>query len=269
MNYNIKIDLGDLLNSIHSQIDTVVLPTVNQAVRAVASEGAYRWKSSVAKAPLWEGEKKAYQESISWRMVGDFSAEISSTYANAEPIETGRPQRDLKKMLDTSLKVRVVGKGKNAGKRYLIIPFRHNTPGNVAHGQDMPVAIHRLAQKLSVSKVTGSTYRQSGTGAYNVGNRQPIKVKQKTYSWGARLPAGLSPKLKESHAADPHAGMVRFKTSAGGANSSSYLTFRVMMEGSPGWIVPAKPGLYLAKNVADALQIEAPLVFAEALRHLK
>jgi hypothetical protein len=57
--------------------------------------------------------------------------------------------------------------------------------------------------------------------------------------------------------------MARFKTSTGG---SSYLTFRIMMEGSTGWIVPAQPGKYLAKNVADALEPLAEKIVAEALK---
>jgi hypothetical protein len=50
--------------------------------------------------------------------------------------------------------------------------------------------------------------------------------------------------------------MYRFDTGAGKARSSQYLTFRVMAEGSSGWIVPAKPGLYIARGVAQSVQLE-------------
>ena len=55
------------------------------------------------------------------------------------------------------------------------------------------------------------------------------------------------------------------------AHSSSYLTFRVMSEKSSGWIVGARPGLYLAKKVADDLQpyLEFKLGKAVTLGELK
>jgi hypothetical protein len=43
-------------------------------------------------------------------------------------------------------------------------------------------------------------------------------------------------------------------TSAGKAKSSAYLTFRTMKEGSPKWIVPAKPGLQIVSKVAADLE---------------
>ena len=44
-------------------------------------------------------------------------------------------------------------------------------------------------------------------------------------------------------------------TSSGKQKSSAYLTFRVMREGSPKWIVPAKPGLRIVEKVSDDLQL--------------
>lgn len=269
MKYEINIDLGSLLDAVGSQISAAVLPTVHQAIKAVAAETAYRWKDSVAKAHLWDGEKQPYMDSIRWLMTGDFSAVVSTDYGLASDIETGRAPRDMKTMLDTSMKTRVVAKGKNAGKRYLIIPFRHSTPGHTAMGQAMPSDIYKKARKLDASTVTGTGSRLSGTGAMSMKTRKAITVPQQSYKWGDRLPAGLRGKMKDYHATDQYAGMVRFSTSAGKAKSSSYLTFRVMMEGSSGWIVPAKPGLYLAKAVRDQMELEAPKVFAEAIKNLK
>lgn len=270
MKYDVKIDLGALLNGINSHVTAAVLPTVHQAIKAVASEAAYRWKDGVAKAHLWEGEKQPYIDSIRWMMIGDFSALVSSDYALAGEIETGRPVKDMKRMLDTSLKTRVVGgSGKNAGKRYLIIPFRHGTPGHSALAPAMPPDIYKKAKFLDPSTIMGTGSRLSGTGAMHMKSKKAIEVPQQQYKWGERLPAGLSAKLKSHHATDQYAGMVRFKTSAGGGKSSLYLTFRVMMEGSPKWIIPAKPGLYIAKAVRDAIDIEAPKVFEQAIKHLK
>jgi hypothetical protein len=195
---------------------------------------------------------------------------VETDYKLAEEIETGRPAKDLKVMLNTSLKVRVAKGGKNVGKRYLIIPFRHNTPGMNAHAPDMPAHIYNEAKNLKASLVLQTGSRQSGTGAISLKNKTAITVPQRKYKWGQSLPAGLAPKKSAHHTTDVYAGMVRFKTSAfGGKRSSAYMTFRIMMEGSPKWIVQAKPGLYLAQKVRDEIAAEAPQVFAQAIAHLK
>lgn len=59
----------------------------------------------------------------------------------------------------------------------------------------------------------------------------------------------MAPKLAPHHATDIYAGMRKMDTSAGKAKSSAYMTFRVMVEGSSKWIVPAKPGLYIVRDV--------------------
>lgn len=242
--YNVKVDLGPLFGSVNGLADAI-FPMIGQAVRAVAEEGAFRWKSAVMKARLWEVEKQAYVESISWRMVGDWTAEISSDYKLAGQIERGRPARDLKKMLQTSRKVRA---GKNG--RYLIIPFRHNTPGNNALARSMPDHVYGAAKALSPSYLLPPGTVNAPTRVSASGHVVP----QHSYKWGGRLPAGMTNKMRPHHKTDPYAGMVRFNTSTPGAKSSAYLTFRVMSEKSTGWIVAPRPGLYLAKKVAEGLQ---------------
>lgn len=248
--YKLSVDLGALLGA-NQGIAQAIFPLVGQAVRAVAEEGAFRWKSAVMKAKLWpEGEKTPYVESIKWQMVGPMTAEISTDFKLAGEIETGRPAKDLKRMLQTSKKVRA---GKS-GTKYLIIPFRHNSSGNNAYAKAMPIAVYSQAKQLSVSRLLPP-------GSINPPQRLSASghmVAQHSYQWGGRLPAGLAPKLKPSHATDPYAGMVRFDTSTmkngKKVRSSAYLTFRVMSETSSGWVIPARPGLYLVKKVSDDLQ---------------
>ena len=43
------------------------------------------------------------------------------------------------------------------------------------------------------------------------------------------------------------------------------MTFRMMMDGQQGWIIPARPGLYLAKGVAEEMQPIAEKAFTEAV----
>lgn len=262
LKFSISFDLGaklDLMRVVNKQ----VFPLLNQAVRAVTAQTAYNWTEEVYKAKLWSGEKDAYVKSITWRMTGDFSGEVEATYKHAQEIETGRPARDLKKMLNTSLKVRVNKKG----TRFLYIPFRHNTPGNDALASSMPPNVYALAKNLEASMVTGQTTRVSGLNAMDIKTKQFLTVPQNTYSWGQRLPAGLSQKLKSHHKTDIHAGMVRFDTSTpGGAKSSTYLTFRTMSEKSKGWIVPPQDGQHIARKVVDDMRPKANLAFQQAIK---
>jgi len=139
MKFSIRFDLSqklDMLKTVNKQ----VFPLLHQAVHAVGVHTKARWQEEVYKAKLWSGEKDAYAKSISWKMTGDFSGYVEATYKHAEEIETGRPARDLKKMLNTSIKVRVNAKG----TRFLYTPFRHNNPESKASNA-MPQSIYDLA----------------------------------------------------------------------------------------------------------------------------
>lgn len=245
--YSISINAGDLSRAIGQEVAGLARDTLGR----LAENTANRWRDAVAsQRGIWIEEKNAYAGSIDWQMTGDFSALVWTDYKHAAEIETGRPARDLKKMLDTSTKVR---QGK--GGRYLVIPFRHNVPsksGQSSYAPQMPRGVYLQAKRLSPSSVTGQGERASGTGAYSVQTRKFLTVPQNQYAWGQRLSAGLAPKLKASHSTDPYAGMVRMDTSTGGKRSSAYLTFRVMTEKQHGkWIIPAQPGRFIAKKVAE------------------
>lgn len=259
--FAIKVDLSSAMAQARGIIDAAVLPLLHQAVGAVAQQGMIDWKEAITRAKLWSGEKVPYAASVTWKMTGAFSAEISSDYKYAEEIDNGRPARDLKKMLDTSLKVRTT----KTGKRFLIIPFRHQVPGADAVGQSMPDDVYALARQLAPSRVVGMGKRLSGTGAMDVKTRKPLMVAQRKYLWGDSLQAPIT-MPKRGAAPNRYTGMYKFDTSSGAQKSSAYLTFRVMSESSPGWIIPAKPGLNLVKGVTDRLQPLAEQAFAEAVK---
>lgn len=260
--FRISIDLDVVLDAATAAVNEEVLPRLAQAVRAIAQQAQVRWMEAVYRAKLWEGEKTAYMESIHIQSDGPFSAVVYSDYRYAEEIELGRPARDLKAMLNTSLKVRTA----KDGTRYLYIPFRHSTPGHDAIGTSMPSHVYEMASKLKSSSVTGQTTRVSGTGAYDMRSRKQLTVNRNVYQWGGRLPAGMmgpNPKGKTDH----FAGMYRFNTSTpGGSKSSSFMTFRTMSEKSSGWIAPAQPGLHLAENIANEIAPLAERAFTEAVK---
>ena len=243
MAYKVSVDID--IGAIQQEILGQVFPIVTQAIASVAEYGANAWRSSVMNAKIAPYEKSAYVDAISWKMTGAFAAEISSDYKLSSEIETGRPSRDMKKVLQTSTRTRTAKSGAHAGQKYLIIPFRHNVPGNTAHAPAMPLNVYKAAKQLSTSSIVGKTTRISGTGH---------TVPQSVYNWGGRLPPGMMPKAKPHHKTDLYSGMVRMNTSSGSGKSSSYMTMRVMGEWSAGWIYPAKPGLFIAKDIAEKLQ---------------
>lgn len=260
--FKISIDLSSIMEAADSIINEQVFPLLGQAVRAVAQQMQSNWQEAVQRAALWSGEKDKYAASITWQSTGPFSAVVQSDYVHDEEIENGRPAYDLKQMLQTSQKTRQF---KN-GKKYLIIPFRHNVPGADA-GQAMPAPIYAQARELTPSRVTGQGTRPARMLPSKTGQRQMLSVATRTYSWGGRLPAGLAPKMKSYHATDIYASMVRFDTTTpGGGRHSSHMTFRTMVEGSSKWILPPKEGLRLAEKVTTDMRPLAEKVFIEALR---
>ncbi|MEY8688442.1 MAG: hypothetical protein AB9M53_01000 [Leptothrix sp. (in: b-proteobacteria)] len=272
--FRISVDLTDAAAQAGAIINAQVLPLLNQAVRAVVQQTRIDWMESVSRAKLWQGEKDAYVTTITAKMTGDFSGEVSSDYKYADEIDNGRPARDLKKMLDTSQKVRRT----KDGRRFLIIPFTHQTPGNDATGPAMPQAIYDAAKTLKATKIVGVSERAAGevTSLHPVWGTQPLGKKKQTpylsnprtrqavmvpklhYQWGERLQGQDIPKQYQ--------GMVKMKADAGGPKHSKYLTFRIMMEGSKGWIVPPKPGQNIVRGVVERMQPLAEKVFAEAMK---
>ncbi|EKK5567995.1 hypothetical protein PN823_004415 [Enterobacter hormaechei] len=270
-NLSITFNVGSPLEMLE-MITKAIMPSMNVAVDAVGKKTAQKWVEEVYKAKLWSGEKDLYAKSVHWQMTGDFTGYVAADYAWAKEIEEGRPSRDLKKMLGTSLKVRRTRKG----ARFLVIPFRHNL-------KNMPPALAAQAQALEASSVTGMTQRRSGeithlspkTGMTpakvqtpflsNPKTHGPMMVSQAQYKWGGRIAAGFfgpNPKGKT----DIAAGMVRMNTSSGGQKSSAYLTFRIMHEKSSGWIVPPQPGQFIARKVVETISPQAEKLFEAAMK---
>lgn len=261
----------DLLEVVNKQS----MPYLHAAVNAVGMKLAATWVEEVQKAKLWSVEKDQYAQSIKWQMTGDFTGYVEAGYKWAKEIEDGRPARDLKKMLGTSLKVRRT----KQGTRFLVIPFRHNI-------KKMPPELYAQAKALEASKVTGMTQRRSGEitalspkwGMRPLGEKRQARspfltnintksaqmVQKAQYQWGGRIAAGFfgpNPKGKS----DIAAGMVRFDTSSGAQKSSAYLTFRIMSEKSQGWIVPQQPGQKIAKKALDKVKPQAEKLFGQAV----
>ena len=254
-------------------ITAAVFPNLSHAVRAIAERAQEQWLDFADGAPLPDGKiiqnrTGEYARSIALRTTGDFSAEVYSELPYADAIERGTPQRDMKDILRTSLKVRLT----KDGRRYLIIPFRHNGPTSV-QGSNTPVEVWNWWKKpgRKSSRVVSQHTRVSGTGAYDIHTREPIRVAAWRYQWGSRLTKTALASLghePDSRMSKRMQGMVRFASAKGngGASHSQLMTFRIMMEGSPGWIMPAQPGKYPARETEKLIEPVAEEVFGEAVK---
>jgi hypothetical protein len=269
--YSLSVDLNALAG-LSTQLKQTIAPNVQYAVTATAQEATTRWQQTVMQANLWSVEQDAYLKSIRWEMTSqsvtanglDFQAKVWSDYPLAPLIETGRPARDLKANLPRAKRARQVQSGKHTGQLYLIIPFRHNVPspsGIGAHAPQMPPHIYAQAKKLTASSILPPGNKKPATRLSATGHIVP----QQSYAWGRRLPENLAPKKKAYHVTDLYAGMVRFNTSSGQQKSSAYMTFRTLGQWSDGWIIPAKPGLYLAQGVVESITPTFNSVMRQAL----
>lgn len=239
----IHFDLA-ALDGAAQEIHDRAVSAVDRAVEDIALQAAKNWATAILSTDLPKAQREDYAKSLRINRIGQAHFEVTTAFGDADKIENGRPARDLKLMLQTSQRTRM----SKAGKKYLIIPFRHNTPGNTALAPAMPQAIYSQALKMGKSSILSTGTRVSATGA---------TVPQHKYKWGGRLPAGLTPKLKPHHATDIFSGMRRMETSTGKSKSSAWLTFRVMHQDSTGWIVPAKPGLKLAEAISAQIERKA------------
>lgn len=241
------------------------LPNLAAAVRRMTLLAHQEWTEYALGKQLPSGmviqnRTGEYARSIAIRETGPFSGEVFTVLRYARAIEEGSPQHDMKRMLDSSFKVRLT----KDGRRYLIIPFRHdrfNTPDEVLDwwkGKD-------------TSRVTGKFRRVSGTGAYNIQTRKLMTVPGWRYNWGARLgKTDLAGMGITGQGAKRLEGMVKFANPGGRGNPpkgshSQLVTFRVMVEGSKGWIAKATPGKYPARTVAEQIRPLVEQTFRDAV----
>lgn len=267
--FRIAVDISGLIPA-GSPLNAATFPHLAFAVKEIAEAALRQWRSYASGEALPNGKviqtrAGEYARSIMLRQRGDFDAEVYSDLPYARAIEEGTPQRDLKKMLGSSPKVRLT----KDGRRYLIIPFRHNHPNSVL-GNQMPQAVHDWWREPDrrPSHVTGIGQRVSGLNASDIRTRGPLMTPSRTYSWGTRLGktdlAGIGLGGK---AGKRYEGMVNFRKPGGegGSAHSQFITFRVMREDSPGWIAPAREGLWPARTTADQLRPVAEEFFRKAI----
>jgi hypothetical protein len=265
--FKVSVDLSDFV----PPGAVGVFPALAEAVAQVAESGVSIWRGYASGAPLPDGKiihprSGAYARSIRAEPgEGLYHAFVLSDAAYARALEEGTGPRDMKKMLDTSSKVRV----SKSGKRYLIIPFRHGTPGSTGFANVMTPGVAAMAKSLATSRVTGERRVRSPIRASSVATRRPVMTTRRTYRWGGRLTAdALRAAGARGSAARHQAGMVHMQNPGGqgGGKHGQYLTFRVMSEGSSGWITKGTDAYHPARETAEKLRPLAKRAFAAAVK---
>jgi len=205
-------------------------------------------------------------------------------------LENGYESFDMKKALETSPKVRV----NKQGKRYLVIPFNHNMPGQGKNS--MPKDVYKEAKNMQGSFITG-TYQEGIRQIYEPKSRNgravmvgrkltfdeaeilaannPEKVKRYAYSYGDKLISD-NPRYNNMYRFENNVNIARneFNPTMGKfinktknqMQNSTYLTFRVMKEDSEGWWHPGLDPMNILKETVDRAQENAVNIIAEGVK---
>ncbi len=226
------------------------LPATADAVARSTVMVQERWVHNAMRAFTHSGGSyvRGIMDGAQYPYQGDpYRGAVINTAPNADVVENGSAPYDMKRMLYTSPKARM----SKDGKRYMIIPFRHGTPGTKSMAA-MPKSIYKQAKSLAVSR---------RTSARQITN--PVtgkKVTRNTYNWGGRLrqsdveAAGAAKVNMQPHyKSSIYAGMVKMANDTGG---SQYMTFRVMHQDSTGWQHPGTAAKKLAENTANEMESE-------------
>lgn len=179
--------------------------------------------------------------SIVYPVDGD---ELAALVVNVDPsarrIEEGAPAYHLPSVIHwPSPKTR----RSRRGTYYLVIPFRHGTPGT--QHQPMPRRVYAVAkqlqggQRLTAGPSQGQARHAPGLSPY--APRNPLNVRP------GSTPASI------------YEGLRRVPLARG--RGSSYLTFRTMTPQSPGWHMPATAG----KHIVQAVQAQMTPVVRQIL----
>jgi hypothetical protein len=171
-------------------------------------------------------------QSIKIRKNAAFDVNIETESANAQRIQDGTPELDMKTTHPYGNKSRVTKSGPHKGEPYLIVPFRWGTPdrgdGARAHWKNViPQPMYSAILAFNMVKSIRLEKREDGTKAIHAEkNFRGEPVGRSEYQWGERIKADGNIN-----------GLVRManQTKEGG---STYFTFRIISASSPqgSWI---------------------------------
>lgn len=214
-----------MFNSIQEELADILLNT--------AEEIRTEWLDEIDKADVPEGHKISYAKTI------QIDADINSDYTArvmvrgggnlfSNLVEFGADRFDMKIGLLKSNKAKM----SKEGYKYLIIPFKHFTPGALQKNV-LPKSLYEKVKKLKFGKSM-----KKGKFNLNTGEEKDIQ----TY------------KKKEEHRKGLYEGI----TKVGRKGHAGYMTFRVVSEKSDAssWWHPGFRASPVYKKVVDKLTSE-------------
>jgi len=260
-----NLEIGLPANLIAGLPDSIVMKALEDVAEAARAE----W-IRLAGAGL-HTTRQSYINGIQPVVMAPGMATITLVGVLPNVIEQGMPILDLR---TTLLGPNAKGKHKaKEGHYYRAIPFRHATPGSAGQQEEAEGVGRVIGANVGIPM--GKSYAGVVADAKQLGREVYKKAKRLRASvsaphtqtrWGGRLAekAAGTPKLREHHATDIYAGMVRMeKVYGGGKPQSHYMTFRTISEKVPvGWIRPATEGKHYAESVGKFVGEIAPATFA-------
>jgi len=238
------------------------LPQTESAVEKSLEYVEKSWKQTAMRSFKHCHNNGLYNQGImrNYPTSGDnLAGEVINIAPSARALEFGLTSAQRMSVLQRSHQVRVVKSGEHRGKKFLIIPFRHGTPGSV-HFPEMPANVYQRAKELSYSKRT-KTYLERSQQLnrmtkkdmeviHRFGNLPNLSTphayaggipvaKRYKYSYGKKL-RGVG---------GIYEGMYKF----GRPGHTQYITFLTMSEWDPWEGIPA---YHVAKKTSEAVKTE-------------
>lgn len=159
----------------------------------------------------------------------------------ARVLEKGMSSAERMRILETSHQVRRVLKGEHRGSRYLVIPFRHGTPGSVSV-KPMPAQIYAQAKQLGYSKRIETYYEYSQQLVNETGrdlqifNRfGPPAHLGKARAFEGGVPLARRWRYKWADKVEGVGGRYEGMYRMGDRFQTQYITFRTMSEHGKPW----------------------------------
>ena len=173
------------------------------------------------------------------------AAAVVNVAPGAARLEEGSPALHLPSVITwPSPRSRVSKKG----TYFLIIPFRHGTPRVQPRKNPLPRRIYAVARQLQAGqRLTAGPSHGSALHAPGLVPYEPRNPRNRRPGTRASIYEGLR------RMADPR-------------GAGNYATFRTMTPTSPGWHLPARPGLALAREVVSQMTPEVTRLLETAMR---
>jgi hypothetical protein len=251
-------ELQKILNDLPGFFDERILSETSFAVESVAESIAEHWRAyGVGKKTIQDVDplkniSRGYIDGIKAKKIGPFNWEVFNKAKNAEIVEYGKPELDMKTTHPYGPKSRV----SKDNVPYLIVPFRWKNPDALGFKNVMPQEIYDIVAKFkkmeTLVDADKSNYKTPNAKGEMIGraqyNQDYDQLKMMNTNWN---------------------GMVRSTDSTGIDRSGGYFTFRVISAKSPpgSWINPAVPARNVTRGLENYYQRRAEEVITEAFRN--